>query len=148
VARTVLSEAGDIVRDASLDAEAIRVFLHVFAVSVWLGGQIVVGGIMPGVHKAAPDAMNVIAKGFGRVAWPAFGIAVFTGVWNMVSVDSADTTSGWSALLGIKMLLVVIAGIGAWLHQVSSKPAIKGMSAGLALVASIVAALFGVMLSN
>ncbi len=134
-------------RDAALDMDAVRMFLHIVSVSVWLGGQIVVGGIVPVLRKENPEALGAVARGFGRVAWPFFGVAVITGVWNMVSVDSATTTSGWSALLGIKMLLVAIAGAGAWVHQTTSKASIRGASAGVALLMSIVAALFGVMLS-
>ena len=134
-------------REATLDIEALRVFLHVVAVSVWLGGQIVVGGIVPVVRRHSPEALPIIAKAFGRVAWPFFGIAVFTGIWNMIAVDSDETTSGWSALLGIKMLIVVIAGGLAWLHQNTSKASIRGASAGIGLICSIAAALMGVMLS-
>lgn len=134
-------------RDAALDGDAIRVFLHLMAVSVWLGGQIVVGGIVPAVRKNNPEVLGVIAKAFGRVAWPAFGVAVFTGVWNLISVDGNETTSGWSALLGIKMLLVVITGIAAWVHQNTNKASIRGAGAAVALLASIVAVMFGVMLS-
>jgi putative copper export protein len=135
-------------RDASLDGEAIRIFLHVISVSVWLGGQIVVGAIVPMVRRSAhPDVLGLIAKGFGRIAWPFFGIAVFTGIWNMIAVDGDETTSGWSALLGFKMLLVVVAGLSAWVHQNTSKPAVRGIGAAIALLASLVAALFGVMLS-
>lgn len=134
-------------RDAALDLDAFRVFLHVVAVSVWLGGQIVVGGIVPMVRRSHPDALNAIARGFGRVAWPFFAIAVFTGVWNMLAIDGDETTSGWSAVLGIKMLVVVIAGAAAWVHQNTSKVSIRGASAGLGLVASVAAALMGAMLA-
>ena len=107
-------------RDAALDGDALRVFLHVIAVSVWLGGQIVVGGIVPMVRRSNPEALNTIAKGFGRVAWPFFGLAVFTGIWNMMSVDGDETTGSWNAVLGVKMLVVVAAGALAWLHQNTS----------------------------
>jgi putative copper export protein len=135
-------------RDAALDGEAIRIFLHVVAVAVWVGGQIVLGAIVPALRRSNPDVLPNIAKAFSRVAWPAFAIAVFTGVWNMISVDSAATTDGWSAVLGIKMLLVVLSGVGAYVHQSASKPAIRGASAGIGLLMSLAAVLLGVMLSG
>ena len=135
-------------RDAALDGEAIRIFVHVVAVAVWVGGQIVLGAIVPALRRSNPDVLPNIAKAFSRVAWPAFGIAVFTGVWNMISVDSADTSDGWSAVLGIKMLLVVLSGVGAYVHQSASKPAIRGASAGIGLLMSLAAVLLGVMLSG
>ena len=134
-------------RDAALDLDALRVFVHLVAVSVWLGGQIVVGGIVPMLRRSHPDALPAVASGFGRVAWPFFAIAVFTGVWNMMAVDGDETTSGWSAVLGIKILLVVVAGAAAWLHQNTSKASIRGAGAAVALLASIVAALMGAMLA-
>ena len=134
-------------REATLDVEALRVFLHVVAVSVWLGGQIVVGGIVPVVRRTQPEALSAIAKGFGRVAWPFFGVAVITGIWNMVSIDGDETTSGWSAILGIKILLVAVAGAAVWIHQNTTKVSIRGAGAAVALLASIAAMLFGVMLS-
>ena len=48
-------------RDAALDADALRVFLHVIAVSVWLGGQIVVGGLVPMVRRSNGTFSAVVA---------------------------------------------------------------------------------------
>ncbi len=134
-------------RNASLDGDAIRIYLHLIAVAVWIGGQIVVAGIVPALRRSHPDALATVAKAFGRVAWPAFVVAVFTGVWNMVTVDSDVTTSGWSAVLGIKILLVVLTGGATWIHQNTTKASVRGASAALGLLLSLVVALMGVMLS-
>ena len=91
-------------RDASLDVDAIRIFLHVLGISVWLGGQIVVAAIVPMVRRSHSDALQTIAKGFGRIGWPFFAIAVVTGIWNMLAVDADETSGGWNAVLGIKVL--------------------------------------------
>jgi len=136
------------VHEINFDADAIRVFIHIIAMSVWVGGQIVVGGLVPLVRRQSPDALQAIAKGFGRVGWPAFGIAVFTGIWNMVSVDSDTTSDGWSAVLGIKILLVVLTGLAAWLHQTTKRAAIRGASAGIGLLLSLVVVMLGVLLSG
>ena len=132
--------------DVSFDVDTVRGLLHIVAVCVWGGGQIVVGALVPAVRRSHPEALPSIAKAFGRVAWPFFGLAVVTGIWNMVSLP--DTTAGWNALLGIKMLVVAISGAGAWLHQSTDNAAIRGASAGLALLASIAALVMGVMLSG
>jgi len=134
-------------RNASLDGDAIRIYLHLVAVAVWIGGQIVVGGIVPALRRSHPDALGAVAKAFGQVAWPAFVIAIFTGVWNMMAVDGDATTTGWSAVLGIKILLVVLTGAATWVHQSTSKASIRGASAALGLLLSLVVALMGVMLS-
>jgi len=61
--------------------DSARIFLHLMAVAVWVGGQIVLAGIVPQVRRVAPDAMKAIAQGFARIAWPAFLVIVFTGMW-------------------------------------------------------------------
>ena len=48
-----------------------RLGLHVLAAAVWVGGQIVLGGLMPSLHRAAPDATGVVARAYARIAWPA-----------------------------------------------------------------------------
>ena len=135
-----------IMRDVSFDIETVRVLLHVVAICVWVGGQIVVGALVPALRRSHPEALPSIAKAFGRIAWPFFGLAVFTGIWNMVSLPS--TTASWNALLGIKMLLVALSGFGAWLHQSTDKASIRGASAGLALLTALAALVLGVALSG
>jgi putative copper export protein len=134
------------VKDITFDAQTIRVVLHILAVCVWVGGQIVVGAIVPVLKRSNPDAVPNVAKAFGRIGWPFFGLAVFTGIWNMVSLPG--TSASWNALLGIKMLLVAVSGATAWLHQSTDKASIRGASAGVAFLTSLAALVMGVMLSN
>ncbi len=134
-------------RDVTFNLDAVRIALHVLAVTVWVGGQIVVGAVVPVVGRAFPGSGKVAAKAFSRVAWPAFGIAVATGLWSMLSIPSAETSSGWSMLLGIKMLLVLVSGVFALIHQNAGDNAAKrGITAGISLLCSLAALLFGVML--
>ena len=135
------------VREVAFDLDTVRIVLHVLAVTVWIGGQIVVGAVVPVVSRAYPGSGKVAAKAFSRVAWPAFGIAVATGLWSMLSIPSEETSSGWAMLLGIKMLLVLISGVGALVHQNAGDNAAKrGISAGVSLLFGLTALLFGVML--
>jgi len=134
------------VKDITFDAQTIRVVLHILAVCVWVGGQIVVGAIVAVLKRSNPDAVPNVAKAFGRIGWPFFGLAVFTGIWNMVSLPG--TSASWNALLGIKMLLVAVSGATAWLHQSTDKASIRGASAGVAFLTSLAALVMGVMLSN
>ena len=118
--------------------------LHILAVCVWVGGQIVVGAIVPALKRANPDAVRHVARAFGRIGWPFFGLAIFTGIWNMLSLPG--TSASWNALLGIKMLLVAISGAGAWLHQSTTRVSVE--RAGVALLTSLAALAIGVMLSG
>ncbi len=135
------------VRTVIFDLDTVRVALHVLAVTVWIGGQIVVGAVVPIVGRAFPGSGKVAAQAFSRVAWPAFGVAVVTGLWGMLAIPSSETSTGWSMLLGFKMLLVLISGAAALVHQNAGDNAAKrGISAGVSLLCGLTALLFGVML--
>jgi len=58
----------------------LRLFLHILAASVWVGGQIALAGVVPSVRKVAPEATKAVARAFARVAWPAFAVVVLTGI--------------------------------------------------------------------
>ena len=137
----------EVTRVVAFDLDTVRVVLHVLAITVWIGGQIVVGAVVPVVGRAYPGSGKVAAKAFSRVAWPAFGIAVVTGLWSMLAIPSEQTSSGWSMLLGIKMLLVLVSGVAALVHQNAGDNGTKrGITAGVSLLCGLTALLFGVML--
>lgn len=135
--------------DASLSLNTIRIFLHVLSVSVWVGGQFVMLALLPVLRNAGVDGLpKQAARAFQRVAWPAFAVAFFTGIWNIFEVDMANATTRYSVIFGTKFLLVLISGAAAWIHAVSSKPAIKGMTGGLGFLAGLVAMLLGFTLTH
>ena len=84
-----------LVKDVNFDAQTVRVALHILAVCVWVGGQIVVGAIVPALKRANPDAVRHVTRAFGRIGWPFFGLAIFTGIWNMLSLPG--TSASWNA---------------------------------------------------
>jgi putative copper export protein len=86
--------------------DSIRTFLHVLAVCVWLGGQVVLAGIVPKLRKSDPEALTNIAKGYASIAWPAMILIVFTGAWGLGAVDVADKSSEYMITFGIKMLVL------------------------------------------
>jgi putative copper export protein len=91
--------------------EEIRMFLHLFAASIWLGGQVVMGSLVPTLRAAGPEVPSKAAQAFNRVAWPAFFIVVVTGIWNLFEADEINHPA-----FEIKFLLVVISGAGAAAH--------------------------------
>lgn len=129
-------------------ADQIRTILHLLGVSVWLGGQILMLGLLPILRQLGADAPKKAAAGFGRVAWPAFGLTVITGIWNILAVDLSDVTTGYNAVFGIKMILVVITGVAAAMHQSTDKPAIRGITGGLGFVAALGAFILGVTMGH
>jgi putative copper export protein len=49
----------------------VRLFLHVLAATVWVGGQLTLAGLVPGLRALSPDAPRVVARRFNQIAWPA-----------------------------------------------------------------------------
>jgi len=120
--------------------------LHVLAVCVWVGGQVVLIGAVLALRKTQPQTIDALVRYFGRVVWPFFGLAIFTGVWSMTSLPS--TSVAWNALFGIKILSVTLSGVTAWLCQAASNSVVKVIAGALALVSSISALIMGVTLSG
>ncbi len=127
--------------------DTFRLFLHVLAASVWVGGQVVMGGLVPRLRGLGPEVTKAAANGFARVAWPAFGIAFITGMWNLFEVPSSAATS-YHMTLGIKVLLVVAAGASAAVHSQTANKAVLAATGAIGMLASLVAMFFGVLLAS
>lgn len=135
-------------RDISFGADQIRTILHLLGVTVWLGGQIVMMGLVPALRKVGGDATKQAAAAYGRVAWPAFALLVVTGIWNILAIDLGEVSSGYNAVFGIKMLLVVITGLAAGMHQSTDKASVRGMTGALGFVAALGALILGATMAH
>ena len=92
-------------------------FIHVLAATVWVGGQLVMMGLVPVARSIRDDAPRILARRFGMVSWPAFFILTFTGIWNTLSIDFNDATTSYKTKFGLKMMCYLITGFGAALHS-------------------------------
>jgi len=130
--------------------EITRLSLHVLGATEWIGGQFVVAGLLPTVREFGNDAPGKIARAFARLSWPAFALLLATGIWNVVADVSGHPhpVSPWDAILNIKIVLVVIAGLGTYLHTRVSSPKQKGIYAGVGLLASLGAMVLGIALAG
>lgn len=132
---------------AALDLDAIRIGLHLLAMAVWIGGQVIMMALLPVLREV--DGMPAkAAQAFSRVAWPAFGLAVVTGIWNILTVPMADVSTGYNVVLGIKLLLVVAAGVATFMHQRATTASMRGATAGIGFLASLIVVLLGTMLAH
>ena len=86
--------------------DTIRLTLHVLAASVWVGGQIVMVGLVGPARQLGADAPKTLARAFARLAWPAFGVLVLTGIWNVTAVHYSSQDSAWKAVLMAKIVVV------------------------------------------
>src|SRR5689334_13799332 len=95
--------------------DTIRLFLHVLAATVWVGGQLTLAGLVPGLRSVAADAPRAAARRFNLIAWPAFGVLVVTGIWNILAIKPS-----WSGAYGVtlivKIVVVGVSGLAAFLH--------------------------------
>ena len=54
--------------------DTIRLFLHVLAATIWVGGQLTLAALVPVLRRFGADAPRVVARRFNQVAWTAFGV--------------------------------------------------------------------------
>ena len=134
---------------ANLSIDTIRIFIHILSVTVWVGGQIVMLSLLPVLRAAGVDGLPAqAAQAFQRVAWPAFGVAVITGIWNIFAVDIENATGGYNAVFGIKFLLVLASGAAAWIHAKTAKASVKGMTGALAFLTALLAMFLGFVMAH
>ena len=95
--------------------DSVRLFLHVLAATIWVGGQLTLAVLVPVLRARDAGLPKVAARAFNRVAWPAFGVLVATGVWN-VAATNADATGSYHAVLAAKVVVVAASGVTAYAH--------------------------------
>ncbi len=126
----------------------IRLTLHVLAAAVWVGGQIVMTGLVGPARGLGPNAPKTLARAFARMAWPAYLLLVITGIWNISAVGYSSMDTAWQAVLMAKIAVVALAGVGVLLHQRATTKrglAVWGSVGGLASVAALV---MGILLAG
>jgi putative copper export protein len=121
--------------------DGVRLFLHVLAATIWVGGQLTLAGLLPVLRAAGGDVPRAAARQFGRIAWAAFVVLVLTGIWNIAALPDEETkTSGWNSTLGLKMGFVLLSGLAAWWHQRAKSRvalAVGGAAAGIFALATL-----------
>ncbi len=128
--------------------DTVRLFLHILAASVWVGGQIVLAVLVPSLKRSFPESGKVIAQAFARVAWPAFAIVVVTGLWSLSNVSVTDTSTAYQVTLFLKILLAMISGAAAAVHQVGQSKAALAIGGALGLLAALGAMFCGYLLTT
>jgi putative copper export protein len=128
--------------------DTIRIFLHVLAAAVWVGGQVTMAGLVPALRGFDERAPRAAARAFSRVAWPALLVAVVTGIWNVFEVDMASAETSYHRTLGVKVLLVVAVGVSAWFHGVSTNRKAMAVTGALGALGSLVVLFLGVLMQT
>ncbi|MFM7756327.1 MAG: hypothetical protein ACKO84_06180 [Actinomycetota bacterium] len=124
----------------------IRLFLHVLSATIWVGGQVVLAGLVPALRRHDATVTKVAARAFNRLAWPAFGVAVLTGIWNLMSVDVTATNWNYQVTALVHVLLTGVAGAAAAVHAVGRTRRALALGGAIGLLASLGALFVGLLL--
>ena len=130
--------------------ETVRLFLHVLAATIWVGGQLTLAALVPVLRRLGAEVPSAAARAFNLVAWPAFAVLLLTGVWNVIAVRG-QITGSYQVTLIVKLVVVAVSGVTAALHaRAGSAGSKRGLAVFGALTGiSALAALFlGVLLAE
>ena len=130
-----------------VDVESLRLFLHVLAATIWVGGQITLGALVPVLRRAGADIPRVAAQQFGRLAWVAFAVLVATGFWNLASYDDKDR-HGVAATISLKLIAVGLSGIAAAVHTNAKSRLWLALGGAGAAFFALAALFLGIVLSQ
>jgi putative copper export protein len=129
--------------------DTIRLFLHVLAATVWVGGQLVLAALVPVLRRFGSDATGAVARRFNQVAWPAFAVLVATGIWNVAAASAQMShDSGYRTTLIVKLVVVVISGAAAALHIRSRTARGRAIMGALTGISALTALFLGVLLAG
>lgn len=129
-------------------ADSIRLFLHVLAASVWVGGQIALGGLVPKLRQVAPESLKVAANAFARIAWPAFAVVVVTGMWNILDIKVGDMSTEYQVSMFVHVLLAMAAAMFVVIHSVGKTKLALALGGALGLLTSLGAMFVGILLQT
>ncbi len=124
----------------------VRLFLHVLAACVWVGGQVTLAGLLPALRSISPDAPRIVARQFNRVAWPAFGVLIVTGIWNLLAIKVSDQSTTYLVTLFVKLLIVAVSGISAAAHAGAKTKLALALGGALAGLSALAALFLGILL--
>ncbi|SNT24788.1 hypothetical protein SAMN05443665_1020131 [Actinomadura meyerae] len=126
----------------ALTTADVRIFLHVLAATIWVGGQITLGVLVPAL-RGYEGVTKVAARRYNMVAWPAFAVLVLTGAWNISAGDMGDAAQ---RTLEVKLVFVLLSGVAAFLHTRAKSKAGLAVWGALGMVGALAALFFGVQL--
>ncbi len=113
-------------------------FLHLVAAATWLGGLFTLAALVVALRKAGAHRglLQAAARMFGKLSWSAMGVAVVTGVLQVMWMNLP-----WSyGRLHVKIAVVALAVVIAAVHQFTATrtgPAVRGVIQLLIMLVSL-----------
>ena len=126
-------------------AATIRLTLHVLAATIWVGGQFTLAGLLPVLrgHEGLP---KLAARAYNRIAWPAFGVLVLTGMWNLAEIDVTQQANVYQVTVFVKIVVAIVAGAAAAAHVAARSKLALALGGAIGAIASVAAVFLGILL--
>lgn len=126
--------------------DTVRLFLHVLAATVWVGGQLTLAALVPVLRLQGPDVPRAAARRFNVVAWPAYGVLILTGIWNIAA--AGPVSASYRTTLIVKVAVVAASGISAFLHTRAKSTAGLAIWGALTGLTALSALFLGILLAG
>lgn len=127
------------------DLDSLLLAVHLVGAAIWVGGSISLGVVAStlgavGAERRGPRAGLVaeVARRLARVMWPALGLTILTGLYNLtwfLPPGASLTANPWLVAKGATVIVVVLA---AGLHTFGLGPRLRAREAAGAPAASLV----------
>jgi putative copper export protein len=126
----------------------VRLFAHVLGATVWVGGQLIFSALVPLLRRLGPDVLRPVAQQLTRLLWIGFAVLIVTGVWNVIAVDPSHQSSAYRATLMVKLAVVAVSGVAAFVHMRVTAPRAKAVWGATSGITALAALLLGVVLAG
>lgn len=99
---------------------SLALWVHLFFVSIWVGGQLVVAFLVPTIRRSDSDpdgarkVLTAVTRRFQVVAWAALVGALFSGIWLILLQPSQSGV--WARILFEKLSVIVLAALAVSAH--------------------------------
>lgn len=127
--------------------DTVRLFLHVLAATIWVGGQLTLAALVPALRGLGAEIPRTAARRFNQVAWPAFAVLIVTGIWNVIAVRS-QITGSYETTLIVKLVVVAISGVTAAVHARAKSTVGLAVFGALTGISALAALFLGVLLAG
>jgi len=128
--------------------DTVRLSLHVIAATIWVGGQFTLAGLVPTLRAHDAELPKKVARRFNRLAWPAYGVLVATGIWSVLRHDMASQTNAYNLTVFLKLVIVGVAGFAAVVHSNTRSKVVLAVGGALSGLASLGAVFVGILLTS
>jgi putative copper export protein len=129
--------------------DTVRLFLHVLAATVWVGGQLTLAALVPALRRFGTDVAGTAARRFNQVTWTAIGVLIVTGIWNIAAVrPQISHSASYRTTLIVKLVVVAVSGVAAALRIRSRTARDRAVFGTLTAISAPAALFLGVLLAG